>query len=743
MSPLNSYFLQGSPGEQRLIQDLVNEQLKMYGEDVLYLPRKIIGENTVIRENTVAKFDDSFRIEAYLMNYEGFAGASADLLTKFGVRNTDELTLVISKERYDDFCQPIIDLFPKEERKNAKRPQEGDLIYFPLEESLFEIKFVEGKKPFYQLRNLYVYELLCERFEFEDEIFDVQQAEDIDGRSDTNVSEAVSSYGNVHVLNLAATNATEAVGSISGPISVDTARKSVQFIDLIHDGSGYKLAPKVIIEKPHLGVGTPLELTSTVGSGGSISSLQIVNSGSQYFSSPPTITVPKPEVRPQYSLDKKSTYHLKLEAETFDLNIETNQLQNTIKFGYFYTGSTLASNQYLFQSNDVRVKWVSANTVTVEVRQISTNSFVEPAPISNRTVTLGTGWNDIEVFFDGESFELYVTVLSTNIRTLQFAEGIDEVFANNAEGDIGFRSLTFGDDALGLQYYDNPRVLDGNGTEVWSYDFNTFQQAEIVATTNNNGEVTSVSVSNPGAGYTSPPILSISDPLSGTRATAVAIMTSRSANQDLSIDRVLIINPGYGYTQIPSIRFEGGDGSGAIATCTINSGVLSPVAISSGGVGYSTTPQVFIQPVFVADSVGVSSEINNAKGEVVLNVNNEVTEIRYANAGAGYSFSPTVNFTSPTSDTFGDYTYNEIVTGQRSGTTGYVRKWDSDDRILHLATVSGTFQRGEAIVGAGASYKLSTVESNEFLDEFADNEDIESEADAIIDFSQQNPFGEF
>ena len=202
MSPLNSYFLQGSPGEQRLIQDLVNEQLKMYGEDVLYLPRKIIGENTVIRENTVAKFDDSFRIEAYLMNYEGFAGASADLLTKFGVRNTDELTLVISKERYDDFCQPIIDLFPKEERKNAKRPQEGDLIYFPLEESLFEIKFVEGKKPFYQLRNLYVYELLCERFEFEDEIFDVQQAEDIDGRSDTNVSEAVSSYGNVHVLNL-------------------------------------------------------------------------------------------------------------------------------------------------------------------------------------------------------------------------------------------------------------------------------------------------------------------------------------------------------------------------------------------------------------------------------------------------------------------------------------------------------------------------------------------------------------
>ena len=188
MSPLNSYFLQGSPGEQRLIQDLVNEQLKMYGEDVLYLPRKIIGENTVIRENTAAKFDDSFRIEAYLMNYEGFQGASAELLTKFGVRNTDELTLVISKERYDDFVQPIIDQFPVGERKKAKRPNEGDLIFFPLEGALFEIKFVEGKKPFYQLRNLYVYELLCERFEFEDEIIDVAQ---VDAEGST-VNETVS-----------------------------------------------------------------------------------------------------------------------------------------------------------------------------------------------------------------------------------------------------------------------------------------------------------------------------------------------------------------------------------------------------------------------------------------------------------------------------------------------------------------------------------------------------------------------
>ena len=152
---------------------------------------------------------------------------------------------------------------------------------------------------------------------------------------------------------------------------------------------------------------------------------------------------------------------------------------------------------------------------------------------------------------------------------------------------------------------------------------------------------------------------------------------------------------------------------------------------------------MFIEPIFVAESVGVSSEINNAKAEVVRNASGQVSQIRYSNAGAGYTFTPEVTFTLPTSDTFGDYEYNEVVTGQRSGATGYVREWDADDRILKLATVNGTFQRGESVVGAGASYKVSTVDTNEFLDEFADNIDIESEADKIIDFSQVNPFGEF
>ena len=220
-------------------------------------------------------------------------------------------------------------------------------------------------------------------------------------------------------------------------------------------------------------------------------------------------------------------------------------------------------------------------------------------------------------------------------------------------------------------------------------------------------------------------------------------MTSRTVNNKRGIDRVLITNPGYGYTESPTIEFISSNGSGGIATAVMNTGVLPVVAISSGGVGYTTDPQVFIEPIFVAESVGVGSEINNAKAEVVRNTNGEVSQILYSNAGAGYTFTPSITFTSPTSDTYGYYEYNEVVTGQRSGATGYVREWDADDRILKLATVNGTFQRGESVVGAAGSYKVSTVDSNEFLDAFADNIDIESEADEIIDFSQTNPFGEF
>ena len=174
---LNPFFLQGSSNEQYLIQDLINEHLKIYGIDVYYLPRKFLRSDNILNEVETSKFDDSFILEAYLENYEGYSPGS-DIMTKFGLRLKNEINLVISKERFEEFITPFLQTRQKGiDDKNIQdydieltsRPKEGDLIYFPLGERLFEIKRVEFEKPFYQLGKNYVYELQCELYEYRSE----------------------------------------------------------------------------------------------------------------------------------------------------------------------------------------------------------------------------------------------------------------------------------------------------------------------------------------------------------------------------------------------------------------------------------------------------------------------------------------------------------------------------------------------------------------------------------------------
>ena len=133
--------------------------------DVYYLPRKYITEKTVIREVIESEFRDTYPIEAYIENYEGYGGQT-NILSKFGVQNLSNLTLIISKERFESYIYPLID--GKSNIKLSTRPKEGYLIYFPLGQRLFEIKYVEHEKPFYQLQKNYVYELSCEMFRYGD-----------------------------------------------------------------------------------------------------------------------------------------------------------------------------------------------------------------------------------------------------------------------------------------------------------------------------------------------------------------------------------------------------------------------------------------------------------------------------------------------------------------------------------------------------------------------------------------------
>ena len=272
---LNPFFLQGSFGEQRLVQELINEQLKIYGVEVTYIPRKYVRKQTIIEEVQSSKFDDNFLLEAYVNTYDGYSGAG-DLMTKFGVSLRDELTVTISRERFEDFISPFLDDESDQEVEVSGRPREGDLIYFPLGKRLFEVKFVEHENPFYQLGKNYVYELKCELFEYEDEVFDT---------SIDTIDTVLEDQGYILDLTMFSTGS-----GASATASVGTGY--VQKIFLDNDGSGFTSTPTVAITTAPAGGtdATAVAITTTRNNITSISEILLTNAGTGYTVAP-TITI--------------------------------------------------------------------------------------------------------------------------------------------------------------------------------------------------------------------------------------------------------------------------------------------------------------------------------------------------------------------------------------------------------------------------------------------------------------------
>lgn len=272
---LNPFFLQGSKGEQGLLQDLINEQIRMYGIDVHYLPRTYITKNDVIREVIESKFQNAFPIEAYVSSYDGYGGQGT-LLSKFGIQDVDELTLVISKEKFELYISPLIKNLPGIEL--TTRPKEGDLIYFPLGDRIFEIKYVEHESPFYQLQKNYVYELKCELFKYGNEVIDTS-IDDIDDN--------IIDFGNIRtfILTGSGSTATATATIVDGGVS---------YIEVTNRGRGYTSIPRVAISKPPQGesaTGIASMISGIVDfcdytDSSRVQSVTITNSGSGYVESP-------------------------------------------------------------------------------------------------------------------------------------------------------------------------------------------------------------------------------------------------------------------------------------------------------------------------------------------------------------------------------------------------------------------------------------------------------------------------
>lgn len=185
----NVYFSHGTRNEQYLVEDLIVESLSIYGQDFYYIPRSLVAKDEILGEDRLSEFKSAYPVEMYMENVEGFEGQGA-FMQKFGLMMEQTATLVVARRRWEQlvgrFGQTII----------PTRPNEGDLIYYPLSKGLFEIKFVQHQDPFYQLGKLYVYKLQVELFQYASErintgvaqidvfeelkTFDVDQQADID-----------------------------------------------------------------------------------------------------------------------------------------------------------------------------------------------------------------------------------------------------------------------------------------------------------------------------------------------------------------------------------------------------------------------------------------------------------------------------------------------------------------------------------------------------------------------------------
>ena len=846
---LNPFFTQGTSSEQNLVQDLINEQLRTYGVDIFYLPRKYLTENTVIREIVQSKFDIALPLEAYIDNYDQYSGAG-NLLSKFGIESKDEVRLIISRERFENYITPLI-----QDQANIKlstRPKSGDLIWFPLDDRIYEIKDVEYAKPYYQLQDLYVYELYCEVFQLEDEVIatGIEEVdnnligEDYDGSTDDGINTI---QGPTQTLTLvgAAVTSTALTNIVNG---------GIRYVRLTNRGGGYATPPRVAISSaPSSGV---TGIATAVMIGGinvcnlnanpklqSVQQVQIINAGSGYTSVPGLrfisntgtgaagavgisttggvgivtvnvagsgyVTAPTVTFTPPKHVGAAATAILDVPMVSTGVSVTSAPISvggSSFLFpggttgGVFYnTAPTVTFDLPTGTGNAAIVTSTLSNIAqtggTVESLAISSGGkFYTSAPLvvvahpgtsfAAATIGLsGTSINPSSVAFSttGRAYTSAPTVtIGTGIGTntpIQVAVGIATI--NSITGIVTAVSFNVSDPwavgtgaTIGLGYTVTPTI---------SFSAPSPVQATATVTVSAAGTVNSISIGNSGFGYISAPAVSVAGPGGADeqfRALGVATIRSTSIKTQGTIgigstsitgitttniivgDRVRL---GVGYSDlynfIPADTFvttiesntvfmNNAATNVGIATSVFefgrqNCGVVTGIAVTFGGGGYLSPPDVTITNEVSEKNYINFPGISTATGISTISPGGTVSSVNILDSGYGYVIVPEVTLSNPESSGSGTFIFNEVITGSSSGTTARVRTWDGSTNTLIVGTVAGEFARGETLVGStsGASYELRIVDVQPADDGFADNINIETEADNIIDFSEQNPFG--
>ena len=644
---LNPFFLQGSSSEQRLVQSLINEQLRMYGVEVTYIPRKLINVDNIFTEVESSKFDDNYSIEAYVNTYEGYAGGG-DILTKFGMSLKDEVTLTISKERFEDFISPFLAAEPDSEVPLSTRPREGDLIYFPLGQRLFEVKFVEHEDPFYQLGKNYVYQLKCELFEYEDEVIDT---------SISDIDRQVEEEGYITTLRMIGVGVTAEASAL-----INTGY--IREIFLNNDGSGFTSPPLITFEDPLDNTGTTATAVGVLTTRGGITSLKeilLTNAGAGYT------TIPNILIQGGGGTGAAATCSI-----------------NTAIVGLGSTGVTAIT----VDSGGAGYPLVP--TVTID----------RPDPGATATATVGAS-GTITEFTITSGGEAYVAAPTVTVSTPTRSGVLDSIRSVNA--------------GSGYQVNETVRLVPNNvsmgGTEA----------IIRIDSVNGSGGVTGFTTVYGGYEFevSSNPSNDFYEARGG----------SGNDNFRLMVDSIQTVT-----------------GTTATGTAVVGAGAtISGITLTNSGSGYTKSPHADAPTVTISNE----NQFKNpgavrATAVAIVNSSDQVSAIRITNPGSGYLSNPTVTISNPTTIVgVGTYQFNEVITGSDSGATARVKSWDDRSNVLKISYVSGTFREGETVVGSASSatYSVSSYSADDTYDKYTENDEIESEADDILDFTESNPFG--
>ena len=281
-SPYFPTYYKGDSDEQNLYQDLVDEQIKLFGTDIYYLPRTMLQDNT-LEEVRYSKYQEQFQIEMLLQNVSGFADG-AEFVSKFGLKITDEVVFRVSTRRWDQVVaaeNPTLTF--------DGRPNEGDLLYFPLTTDIYEIKFVEKESPFFQFGKIQFYTITAELYEIGSDDFNtgVEEIDDVEFQFASSIKLVMDPGG---VGNF--TIGEEVVGDeflAKASATIDSNTNVVDSITITDSGLHYNSAipPTVTITG---GGGNGATATASVSSTGLVTGILITNPGTGYTSAP-TVTI--------------------------------------------------------------------------------------------------------------------------------------------------------------------------------------------------------------------------------------------------------------------------------------------------------------------------------------------------------------------------------------------------------------------------------------------------------------------